>query len=247
MTVLSRVVDDQAVWAPIHRIVGTLHEALPCSRPMTTGGLRPLVSGVKVVSVPIKKLSPHAKGQARYRCVVDVGAHPSTGKRRQVTRTFGTLRETKAEYAHITYPRYEAAALPFDVRTLDEWLDEWLVKKAEDMEESAVYSYSMTLARLRGLLGHIRLQGLAEDDVEASPSRRDFPRTLMGHKVVVEKDTKSSAGERQLPLPDLVCDALAAFSATQIAEKLAGGGEVRGQGIRACGRPWQGTQWAAVA
>jgi hypothetical protein len=33
----------------------------------------------------------------------------------------------------------------------------------------------------------------------------------MGHKVVVEKDTKSSAGERQLPLPDLVCDALAAF------------------------------------
>ncbi|MEV4451700.1 hypothetical protein [Streptomyces mirabilis] len=29
MTDLSRVVDDPAVWAPIHRIAGTLDEALP--------------------------------------------------------------------------------------------------------------------------------------------------------------------------------------------------------------------------
>ncbi|MFH9681155.1 hypothetical protein [Streptomyces globisporus] len=29
MTGLSRVVDDLAVWAPIHRIVGTLCKALP--------------------------------------------------------------------------------------------------------------------------------------------------------------------------------------------------------------------------
>ncbi|MEU2675044.1 hypothetical protein ABZ622_40835 [Streptomyces sp. NPDC007164] len=29
MTDLSRVVDDPAVWAPIHRIVGTLDKALP--------------------------------------------------------------------------------------------------------------------------------------------------------------------------------------------------------------------------
>ncbi|MFD5348331.1 tyrosine-type recombinase/integrase [Streptomyces anulatus] len=293
------------------------------------------------MSVPIKKLSPNAKGQVRYRFVVDVGAHPSTGKRRQVTRTFCTLREAKAEYAHITHRRYAAAALPFDVRTLGEWLDEWLARKAEDLEESTVYSYTMTLARLRGMLGHIRLQDLAEDDVEAwmkwalsegrvrggkagmglgvasvemslarlkealdrAVARRlvevnvarevkvprnhrkaerraktmippwnlqevrafvdavkadrlcavflmslmglrpaeicgmrwtdvdldgvtltvNRTRTLMGNKVVVEKDTKSFAGERQLPLPDLVCDALAAFKATQIAEKLAAG------------------------
>ncbi|MFD4341212.1 tyrosine recombinase XerC [Streptomyces anulatus] len=209
------------------------------------------------------------------------------------------------------------------------------------MEESTVYSYTMTLARLRGMLGHIRLQELAEDDVEAwmkwalsegrvrggkagtglgvasvemslarlkealdrAVARRlvevnvarevkvprnhrkaerraktmippwnlqevrafvravkgdrlcavfllslmglrpaeicgmrwtdvdldgvtltvNRTRTLMGNKGVVEKDTKSFAGERQLPLPDLVCDALAAFKATQIAEKLAAG------------------------
>ncbi|WP_326673433.1 hypothetical protein [Streptomyces sp. NBC_01257] len=48
-------------------------------------------------------------------------------------------------------------------------------------------------------------------------------RTLMGNKGVVEKDTKSLAGERRLPLPDLVGDALADFKATQITEKLAAG------------------------
>ncbi|MEV7405654.1 site-specific integrase [Streptomyces sp. NPDC091267] len=290
---------------------------------------------------PIKRLSPNAKGQVRYRFVVDVGAHPSTGKRRQVTRTFGTLREAKAEYAHITHRRYEEAAVPIDGRTLNEWLDEWLARKAEDLEESTVYSYTMTLGRLRGMLGHIRLQELAEDDVEAwmkwalhegrvqggkagtglgvasvemslarlkealdrAVARRlvevnvarevkvprsyrkverrtktvippwnlrevrafvdavkDYrlhavfllslmglrpaeicgirwadvdlggatltvtrTRTLMGNTVVVEKDAKSLAGERQLPLPALVGEALAAFMVRQIAEKLEAG------------------------
>lgn len=293
------------------------------------------------MSVPIKKLPPNAKGQIRYRFVVDVGTHSSTGKRQQVTRTFGTLREAKAEYARITNRRYETASVPFEARTLDEWLDQWLAKKAEDPEVSTVYSYTMTLGRLRGRLGHIRLQELTEDDVEAwmkwalregrvrggkagtglgvasvemslarlrealdrAVTRRlvevnvarevTIPRnlrkaerrtkamlppwnlaevrafvcavkddrlcaafllslmglrpaeicgmrwadvdlgratlavtrtrTLMGNRFVVEKDAKSLAGERQLPLPDLVGEALAGFKATQIAEKLAAG------------------------
>ncbi|WP_240450432.1 hypothetical protein [Streptomyces sp. 11-1-2] len=46
MTDLSRVVDDPAVWAPIHRIAGTLDKALlSCSRLTMTSGLRPLVGG----------------------------------------------------------------------------------------------------------------------------------------------------------------------------------------------------------
>ncbi|WP_158071115.1 hypothetical protein [Streptomyces sp. CB03234] len=40
-------------------------------------------------------------------------------------------------------------------------------------------------------------------------------RTLMGNRTVVEKDTKSMAGERVLPLPALVREALRAFRATQ--------------------------------
>jgi hypothetical protein len=57
-----------------------------------------------ILSVPIKKLPPNAKGQVRYRFVVDVGIDPATGKRKQLTRTFDTLKEAKAEYARITGP-----------------------------------------------------------------------------------------------------------------------------------------------
>ncbi len=45
-------------------------------------------------------------------------------------------------------------------------------------------------------------------------------RTLMGNKTVVEKGTKSLAGERRLPLPDLVREALKCFENNQLAEKL---------------------------
>ncbi|MDT9698175.1 tyrosine-type recombinase/integrase [Streptomyces sp. P17] len=294
-----------------------------------------------VLSVPIKKLPPNAKGEVRYRFVVDVGADPVTGKRKQVTRTFGTLREAKAEYARITNRRYDAALVPAHEITVNEWLDQWLAKKSEDLEESTVYSYRMTLDRVRGKLGQIRLQELTEDHVEAwmqwalregrtrggkagtglgvtsvemsltrlkealnravkrrlvevnvaqgvtiprkvrkaeRKTRTLVPpwnveevhafvraveddrlyapflfslmglrpaeicgmrwadvdleramltiantRTLMGNKTVVEKDTKSLAGERELPLPDLVRGALTRFQAVQMAERRAAG------------------------
>lgn len=46
-------------------------------------------------------------------------------------------------------------------------------------------------------------------------------RTMMGNKTVVEKDTKSMAGERILPLPTPVKDALKKYKALQASEKLA--------------------------
>ncbi|MGW5603850.1 hypothetical protein ACWEWL_32855 [Streptomyces rochei] len=82
--------------------------------------------------------------------MVDAGPDPVTGKRKQLTRTFGTLREAKAEYASIVHRRYEAEQAPFSQVTVDEWLDQWLAMKAEDLEESTAYSYTMTLARVRG-------------------------------------------------------------------------------------------------
>nr|WP_237558027.1 phage integrase SAM-like domain-containing protein [Streptomyces sp. SID5470] len=284
---------------------------------------------------------PNAKGEVRYRFVVDVGADPVTGKRKQVTRAFGTLREAKAEYARITNRRYDAALVPAHEVTVNEWLDQWLAWKSEDLEESTVYSYTLTLDRVRGQLGQIRLQELTEDHIEAwmqwalrggrtrggkvgtglsvisvemslarlqealnrAVKRRlvevnvaqevTIPRkvrkaerrtralvppwnvdevhafvgaieddrlcapfllslmglrpaeicgmrwadvdleramltiantrTLMGNKIVVEKDTKSLAGERELPLPDLVRGALTRFVAVQMSERRAAG------------------------
>ncbi|MEU3861049.1 hypothetical protein AB0F03_27380 [Streptomyces sp. NPDC028722] len=50
--------------------------------------------------------------------------------------------------------------------TVNGWLDQWLAMKAEDLEETTVYNYRVTLNRVRGKLGRIRLQELTEEDVE---------------------------------------------------------------------------------
>lgn len=87
---------------------------------------------------PIKKLPPNAKGQVRYRFVVDAGTDPETGKRKQLRRTFNTLREAKTEYARITSKRNEGTFVPPNKITVNEWLDQWLEMKAEDLEPTTV-------------------------------------------------------------------------------------------------------------
>jgi hypothetical protein len=84
------------------------------------------------VPEPIKKLPPNAKGQVCHRFVVDAGTDPETGKRKQLRRTFNTLREAKAEYARITSKRHEGTLVSPNKVTVNEWLDQWLVMKAED-------------------------------------------------------------------------------------------------------------------
>lgn len=48
-------------------------------------------------------------------------------------------------------------------------------------------------------------------------------RTMVKNSYVIEKDTKTSSGERDLPLPDKVKEALKKFKARQAREKLAAG------------------------
>ncbi|MFF1562681.1 site-specific integrase [Streptomyces sp. NPDC058293] len=55
-------------------------------------------------------------------------------------------------------------------------------------------------------------------------------RTMMGNRTVVEKSVKSTAGERLLPLPVLVSDALLQFAAVQSAEERAAGAAYEGSG-----------------
>ncbi|MFG2800605.1 tyrosine-type recombinase/integrase [Streptomyces pseudovenezuelae] len=271
--------------------------------------------------------------------MVDVGIDHATGKRKQLTRTFGTLKEAKAEYARITNRHQEGTLVPPNKVTVNEWLDRWLAMKAQDLEETTIYNYQITLDRVRGMLGNIRLQELTEEDVEEwmhwslkhgrvrggkagtplgvtsvdmslarlkdalnrAVTRRLVPmnvaqhvaiprrarkeerknkqevkpwnvqevqafvlgirggrlyaplllslmglrpaevcglrwedveldnatitiantRTMMGNRYVVEKDTKSLAGERELPLPAPVLAALKSFKALQAKEKLA--------------------------
>ncbi|WP_055525844.1 tyrosine-type recombinase/integrase [Streptomyces graminilatus] len=59
-------------------------------------------------------------------------------------------------------------------------------------------------------------------DLEAGVVKVEMTRTLVGH-VVEEKETKTEAGQRTLPLPAPVLQALKAFHARQAAEKLKAG------------------------
>ncbi|MYX76456.1 site-specific integrase [Streptomyces sp. SID3915] len=279
-----------------------------------------------------------ASGKIRYRAVIGIGKYEN-GKRRQLTITKDTAKEVKAEISRIENEQNTGSFVPPHLLTVNQWIDQWLEKKAEDLEETTVYNYRTTLDRVRGKLGNIKLQELTEEDVEAwmlwslkfgrvrgdkvgtplgvtsvdmslarlkdvlnravtkrlvqvnvaseisiprkarkverkakgklepwnvkevhafvqgiSGDRLYAPlllslmglrpaevcglrwadidladdtlivantRTMMGNKTVIEKDTKSMAGERVLPLPAPVKEALKRFKALQAAEKLA--------------------------
>lgn len=62
-------------------------------------------------------------------------------------------------------------------------------------------------------------------DLEARTLSITITRTLMNNNEVVEKDTKSEAGDRDLPTPGPLVDALRKFRACQAREKLALGGD----------------------
>ncbi|MFI1535598.1 tyrosine recombinase XerC [Streptomyces anandii] len=67
--------------------------------------------------------------------------------------------------------------------------------------------------------------GLRWSDVDLTLGTLEtaITRTMVANKTVIEKDTKTEAGERVLPLPQVVWEALRKFKARQAAEKLAAG------------------------
>ncbi|MGW6456648.1 site-specific integrase [Streptomyces sp. NPDC055078] len=63
----------------------------------------------------------------------------------------------------------------------------------------------------------------ADLDLKLATLETANTRTMIGNKTVLEKDTKTEAGERALPLPGTVLDALKRFRAVQARERLAAG------------------------
>ncbi|MFF8903204.1 tyrosine-type recombinase/integrase [Streptomyces lydicus] len=118
------------------------------------------------MSDPIKKLPPNAKGKVRYRFVVDVGIDPVTGKRKQLTVTKDTLKEARTELGRIHSERGSGTFVTPNRITLGEWLDEWLKRKARDVEPTTIRSYRLALVHVHDQLGHVRLQDLTEDHVQ---------------------------------------------------------------------------------
>ncbi|MCI3271443.1 site-specific integrase [Streptomyces cylindrosporus] len=122
-------------------------------------------------------------GKTRYRTVVDIGYEPkkdafgnpvvdeATGKpvlkRKQLTITKDKKTEVQDELDRIRGQMVTGTFIaPSDV-TVAEWIDTWLDLKARDVEETTLDTYRKLFIHTREKLGHVRLQALTEDDVQA--------------------------------------------------------------------------------
>lgn len=105
-------------------------------------------------------------GKARYRFVVDVGTHPVTGRRQQLTYTYDTLTEARSEYARIKHENDRGTFVKPSKVTVNDWLDTWLASATRDVEKATTANYEDALLPARERLGTRPVQDLAEADVE---------------------------------------------------------------------------------
>jgi integrase len=117
------------------------------------------------VADPIKRIE--LKDGVRYRFVVDVGRDPDTGKRKQVTRTFDTRKEAKAEYARIKHESDRGTYVRPSKMTVGQFLNEWLTSATRDVEKATAANYRDALLPVHQRLGDRPLQGVTESDIEA--------------------------------------------------------------------------------
>lgn len=119
------------------------------------------------MSDPIRKIELK-DGRVRYRFVVDIGRDPADdNKRKQLTKTFGTLREAKAERARIISESSQGTFVRPRKLTVDAYLAEYLEGATRNVRPSTRRSYSDALAPARSRLGARKLQDLTKADVEA--------------------------------------------------------------------------------
>lgn len=122
-------------------------------------------------------------GKVRYRTVIDVGYEPKTDpvsgeaitdpdtgqpvmKRKQLTITKDKKKEVELEVDRI---RGQMAAGTYIIpsgKTVAEWVEEWLQRKARDVEPTTMYMLRHSFIHVTTRLGHLKLQELTEDDVQ---------------------------------------------------------------------------------
>lgn len=125
--------------------------------------------------------------------------------------------------AHVTIPRRARK----EERKTKEEVSPWNVQEVQKYIHGirGERLYAALLLSLMGLRP-AEVCGLRWEDVDLENAAIVIAntRTMMGNRYVVEKDTKSLAGERDLPLPALVLGALKAFRTLQAEEIGARGG-----------------------
>ncbi|TVT48108.1 tyrosine-type recombinase/integrase [Amycolatopsis rhizosphaerae] len=106
-------------------------------------------------------------GTVRYRFVIDISRDPKSDKRRQLTKTYDTKKEARAEYAKIKHQTDEGTFVAPDKLTVSDWLDTWLKSATIDVEKATAANYADALLPVRERLGDRRLQQLDEEDIDS--------------------------------------------------------------------------------
>lgn len=117
------------------------------------------------MSDPIKRIELK-DGRVRYRFVVDAGRDPTTGRRVQLTRTFDTLREARAERGRIVSEHAKGTFVRPRKVTVAEYVPEYLEGATRNLRPATVRSYRDAMAPVVARLGAVRLQDLTKADVE---------------------------------------------------------------------------------
>lgn len=107
-----------------------------------------------------------ADGRKRYRLVVDIGKDPATGSRRQLTSTWDTQREARAELNRIRHESNTGTYIRPAKTTLDEYLTTWLAGHCRDLEAATASNYRDALKSARQRLGARELQSVSKDDID---------------------------------------------------------------------------------
>ena len=115
---------------------------------------------------PIKEIEL-ADGTIRYRFVVDVGADPRTGKRKQLTRTFDKRKEAIAEYERIRHQCRTGEFILPSKMTVSQLIDVWLQQATVDVEEATKRGYMDCMRPVKVHLGQRQLQRLDEADIDS--------------------------------------------------------------------------------
>jgi integrase len=116
------------------------------------------------VKEPIRSITL-SDGTVRYRLVVDIG-RDENGRRQQLTRTFDTKREARAELSRIRHQRNEGTYVKPSKTTVSELLDSYLRAACFEKEENTKVSYRNALLPVRERLGTREAQSITRGDIE---------------------------------------------------------------------------------
>ena len=114
---------------------------------------------------PIRKVV-RSDGVVRWKCVVDAG-HDAEGRRRQIKRTFDSLREARAFVASTRVAVQSGTFVGRVETTLSEYAVVWLASRKHAVRPKTLEGYSVALDRALNLLGHRRLDQVSKADLVA--------------------------------------------------------------------------------